>query len=109
MLHLHIRFLDLFHGAQKGNIGEEWVIVREVVKVHDKFSRTTSPTGNYMFKVINGNTRTRCKLCPKLTIKTLEQRPNVSNEPLILVWYLIVKFEHISHLVLVFLMLTWSR
>ena len=28
--------------------------------------------GNYMFKVNNRNTRTRCKICSKLTIKTPE-------------------------------------
>ena len=29
--------------------------------------------GNYMFKVNNRKTRTRCKMCLKLTIKTPEQ------------------------------------
>ena len=28
------------------------------------------PTGNYMFKVNNRNTTTRCEVCSKLTIKT---------------------------------------
>ena len=28
------------------------------------------PVGNYMFTVNNRNTRTRCKTCSKLTIKT---------------------------------------
>ena len=28
-----------------------------------------NPAGNYMFKVNNRNTRTRCKICSKLTIK----------------------------------------
>ena len=27
------------------------------------------PAGNYMFKVKNRNTRTRCEICSKLTIK----------------------------------------
>ena len=61
------------------------------------------PAGNYMFKVNNGNTRTRCEICSKLTIKTPERRQ----------WrrsgVFIVNFEHISHLVLVFLLLTLSR
>ena len=30
--------------------------------------------GIYMFKVNNGNTRTRCEICSKLTIKTPERR-----------------------------------
>ena len=32
------------------------------------------PTGNYMFKVNNRNTRTRCEICSKLTIKIPERR-----------------------------------
>ena len=43
----------------------------------------------------NSNTRRRCEICSKLTIKT----PSV----------FIVNFEHILHLVLVFLLLTLSR
>ena len=58
--------------------------------------------GNYLFKVNNRNTRTRCEICSKLTIKTPERRH----------WrrsgVFIVNFEHISHLVLVF-WLTLSR
>ena len=34
----------------------------------------TNPAGNYMFKVNNRNTRTRCEICSKLTIKTPERR-----------------------------------
>ena len=47
---------------------------------------------NYMFKVNNRNTRIRCEVCSKLTIK-IPERPH---------WRLsgifIVNFEHISHL-----------
>ena len=32
------------------------------------------PIGNYMFKVNNKNTRTRCETCSNLTIKTPERR-----------------------------------
>ena len=50
------------------------------------------PAGIYMFKVNNRNTRTRCEICSKLTITTLEQ----------LHWrrsgVFIVNFKHISHL-----------
>ena len=35
---------------------------------------TYNPAGNYMFKVNNRNTRTRCEICSKLTIKTPERR-----------------------------------
>ena len=55
-----------------------------------------SPVVIYLRKVNNRNTRTRCDVCSKLTIKTPEQRQ----------WrrsgVFIVNFEHISHLVPVF-------
>ena len=61
------------------------------------------PAGNYMFKVNNRNTRTRCEICSKLTIKISERRH----------WrrsgIFVVNFKHISHLFLVFLLLTLSR
>ena len=53
--------------------------------------------GNYLLKVSNRSTRTRCEIYSKLTVKTLERRG-----------ILIVNFEHISHLVMVFLLLTWN-
>ena len=56
-----------------------------------------------MFKVNNRNTRARCEICSKLTIKTPERRH----------WHrsaiFIVNFERISHLVLVFPLLTLSK
>ena len=58
-----------------------------------------NPAGNYMFEVNNRNTRKRYEICSKL-IKNPEQhhwrRSGV----------FVVNFEHISHLVLVFLLLT---
>ena len=61
------------------------------------------PTGNYIFKVNNRNTRTRPEICSELTIKIPEQRQWRSSG------ILIVNIEHISHLLLVFLALTLSR
>ena len=52
-----------------------------------------------MFKVNDRNIRRRCEICSTLTIKTPELRSGV----------FIVDFEHISHLVLVSLLLTLSR
>ena len=61
------------------------------------------PAGIYLFKVNNRNTRARCEICSKLTINTPERRQ----------WrrsgVFIVNFKHISHLFLVFLLLTLSR
>ena len=52
---------------------------------------SNNPAGNYMFKVNNKNTRTRCEICSKLTIKIPEQQ-----------WHrfdvFIVNFEHISQI-----------
>ena len=56
------------------------------------FTFIENPSGNYIFKVNNRNTRAWCEICLKLTTKTPERRQ----------W-------HISHLVLVFLLLTLSR
>ena len=55
--------------------------------------------GNYMFKVNKRNTRTRCEICQKLTVKIKVKVFGV----------FLVNSEHISQLVLVFLLLTWSR
>ena len=68
-----------------------------------KFLVSCIQAGSYIFKVNNWNNRTRCEICSKLTIKTPEWRH----------WRrsgnFIVNFEHISRLVLVFLLLTLSR
>ena len=53
----------------------------------------------YMFKVNIRNTVASCEICSKLTIKTPER----------LSYVFIVNFEHISHLVLVLLLLTLGR
>ena len=54
-----------------------------------------NPVNIYMFKVNNRNNRTRYQICSKLTIKT----PGV----------FIVNFEHISHHVLVFLIVNFEK
>ena len=51
------------------------------------------PGSNYVFNVNNRRTRARCETCPKLTITTPEEANS----------------QHISQLVLVFLLLTLSR
>ena len=61
------------------------------------------PAGIYLLKVNIRNTRTRCEICSKLTIKTPERRQWCRSG------VFIVSFEHISHLVLVFLLLTLRR
>ena len=61
-----------------------------------------NPAGNYLFKVNNRNTGTRCELCSKLTIKN-------QNDDIGVFGVFIVNFEYISHLLLVFLLLTLSK
>ena len=60
-------------------------------------------SNDYMFEVNNRNTRTRNEIGSKLTINIPERRH----------WRrsgnFVVNFEYISHLVLVFLLLTLSR
>ena len=56
-----------------------------------------------MFKVKKRKARTRCEICSKLTIKTIE-RPRWGRSGVF-----IANFEHIFHLVLAFLLLTLSR
>ena len=60
---------------------------RNIERPTDPFHQKNSLPllGVYLLKVNNRNTRTRCEICSKFTI---------------------VNFEHISHLVLVFLLLT---
>ena len=53
----------------------------------------SNPAEIYMFKVNKRNTRTRCEICSKLTIKTPEQRRVFT-----------ANFEHIPLLVLVLLL-----
>ena len=66
-------------------------------------SRRTDPTIIYLFKVNNRSTRKRYEICLKLTIKATKRhhwRPS---------GVFIVNFEHISHLFLVFLLLTLTK
>ena len=66
------------------------------IRFHD-FSRWFL-AGIYLFKVKNRNSRTICEICSKLTIKTPERHQ----------WrhsgVFLVNFEHILHLVLLFLL-----
>ena len=80
------------------------LFIRDQVTKNKKLIRTyDTPASNYMFQVNIKNTKTKFEISSKLTIKTLERRQ----------WLrfgvAIVNFEHISHLVLVFVLLNLSR
>ena len=61
-----------------------------------KFKRYLILPGMYLLKVDKRNTRARCKLYSRLTIKDSKTTPMTP----------IVNFKHISHFVLLFLLLT---
>ena len=50
-----------------------------------------NPAGIYLLKVSNRNTRIKCEICSKLTIKTPE-RPHWHRSDVF-----IANFEHVSH------------
>ena len=56
----------------------------------------------FMLKVNNRNTRKRCVICSKLTMKTPERYHWCRSDSFI------IMFEHISRPFLVFLLLTWN-
>ena len=68
-----------------------------------KKTRSTSQVNIYLFNLNNKDTKERCKICSKSTIKTPRRRESCR------FGVFIVNFEHISHLVLVSLMLTLSN
>ena len=45
-------------------------------EAHSGPCQISNPVGIYLLKVNNRNTRTRCEICSKLTIKTPERRHN---------------------------------
>ena len=71
-------------------------------KCCNKTRITHYPTNIYLLKVNNRNSRKRCEICSKLTIKTRERRRRRSG-------VFIVNFEHVSHLFLLFLLLTLNK
>ena len=70
---------------------------QEVIILHDAIL-----VGIYLLRVNNRNIRTRCEIFSNLTIKTPEQSHWCGSG------VFIVNFEHILHLVPVFLLLTLS-
>ena len=82
---------NVFFGLKKGISGlEHWIAPKHAAQwnLENSFYFTSNPAGNYLFKVNNRNTRTSCEI-----------RSCSSG-------IFIVNFEHISHHVLVFLLLT---
>ena len=102
-----------FQGVEKECIGIKWV-TRFRHNFQDCLNPICSrglevqsaihvPVNIYLFKFNNKNTRKRCEMCLKLTIKTRERcqwrRSGV----------FIVNFWHVSHLFLVFLLVSLNN
>ena len=66
----------------------------------DSLSAPFIPAGIYLLQVNNRNTKRRCKICSKVTLKIPEQHPRRRSG------VFVVNFKNISHLVLLFLLLT---
>ena len=64
-------YLQNFQGYLKSDVSEKKFLVWETIEY---FSRGVISVGYCMFKVNNKNTKTRCKICSKLTTKTPEWR-----------------------------------
>ena len=78
-------FYNVFRNRSKCDVSQRksgiiWKFQGQPKGVWDKCAyehfkkRNFCPAGNYIFKLNNKNTRTRCKICSKLTIKTPERR-----------------------------------
>ena len=76
-------------------------------KILQKDTSSGYPAHIYLFEINNKNNRIKFEICSNLTIKTPERRHSGVE------WrrsgVFIVNFEHISYLVLVFLLSTLSR
>ena len=67
------------------------------------FDRVTNTLLGSVKKVSKRSTGTKCEVCSKLTIKTPERRHCRRSG------VFIVNFDHVSHLVLVFLLFTLNK
>ena len=78
-------------------------IILRIISIKYQISNIWFPANIFSFEVNNRSPIKRCEICSKLTIKTLELRH----------WrrsgVFIVNFEHISHFVLVFLLLIVNK
>ena len=74
------------HGSYPFFYGECVNLIKVVADIHSEFynSNGNYPTGNYLSKVNNKDTRTMCEICSKLTIKIPEQHHGVALVSLLL-------------------------
>ena len=69
---LRKKLRNLFKGSKEGNRTRKLLMSDHFEQFALIILVILFPAGNYIFKVNNRNTRTRCEICSKLTIKTSE-------------------------------------
>ena len=74
----------------------------QTTKISEKPFSPNILTSNYLFKVNNGDIRTMCEILSKLTRKPKRRHWRLSD-------FFVVNFEHISHIVTVFPLLTLNK
>ena len=100
------------------------ILHEEFARIHEKLFNSKIPVGIYLFKVNKGNV---CEICSNLTVKTPERRQKwsdtlkqfIGNSWRIVWMYLtifwrrsgvfIASFEQISHMAMVFSLLTLNK
>ena len=80
-----------------------FILRKDKITFWKSYWEESYPANICLFQVNNRNTRKRCEICSKLTIKTLERRH------LNFFVVFIVNFENISHHFFVFLLFTLSK
>ena len=105
------RFRQILHSdkAKCGGVGfqcKKFTAMNIFPKKQVNKQTNKLPAVIYLLKVHNRNTRTKCEVCSKLTIKKPERRywPHWCRSGVF-----IVNFKYISHIVSVFLLLTVSK
>ena len=95
------RFSDFWMNGRNGVYTD--YLDQSIYLRHWQYIMRYNSTSIYLIKVSNRNIRTRCEICSMLTIKTSErQKQKFTSRSGVF----IVKFKHISRVVLVFLLLT---
>ena len=83
---------------------------KALLRINLKSSVSFNPAGNYMFKVKNRNSSKKCEICSKLTIRRWRRSGgfivNFGHKLHRRRSGVFTNFEHTSHLLLVFLLMT---
>ena len=78
---------QIYSSIVSSRILNTWLWIRNIIRIINLYMKTYI----YLFKVSNRNTRKRCEICSKLTIKTTKQSQEGHSG------VFIVNFKHILH------------